>query len=79
MNYKKLYEYVEEKIPNTKRVYLFFDELQRIDRWEDAINSFRVDFDCDIYYRIELISIVIGILYIFIRKIRRNKNVSFII
>ena len=49
MNYKKLYEYVEEKIPNTKRAYLFFDELQRIDRWEDAINSFRVDFDCDIY------------------------------
>lgn len=25
------------------------DELQRIDSWEEAINSFRVDFDCDIY------------------------------
>ncbi len=49
MNYKELYEYVQKKIPNTKRAYLFFDELQRIDRWEDAINSFRVDFDCDIY------------------------------
>lgn len=30
-------------------MYLFFDELQRIDGWENAINSFRVDFDCDIY------------------------------
>ena len=30
-------------------MYLFFDELQRLDRWEDAVNSFRVDFDCDIY------------------------------
>ena len=30
-------------------MYLFFDEFQRIDEWEDAINSFRVDFDCDIY------------------------------
>ncbi len=49
MNYKELYEYVKKKIPNTKRAYLFFDELQRIERWEDAINSFRVDFDCDIY------------------------------
>lgn len=49
MNYKELYEYVKEKIPTTKRAYLFFDELQRIERWEDAINSFRVDFDCDIY------------------------------
>lgn len=49
MNYKELYEYVKGKIPTRKRAYLFFDELQRIERWEDAINSFRVDFDCDIY------------------------------
>ena len=47
MNYKELYEYVKGKIPTRKRAYLFFDELQRIERWEDAINSFRVD--CDIY------------------------------
>ena len=32
-----------------KRLYLFFDELQRIDQWEDAVNSFRIDFDCDTY------------------------------
>lgn len=49
MNYKELYKYVKKKIPTRKRAYLFFDELQRIERWEDAINSFRVDFDCDIY------------------------------
>ena len=30
-------------------MYLFFDELQRIAAWEDAVNSFRVDLDCDIY------------------------------
>ena len=30
-------------------MYLFFDELQRIDAWEDAVNAFRVDFNCDIY------------------------------
>lgn len=49
MNYKELYEYVAKRIPPTKKAYLFFDELQRIEKWENAINSFRVDFDCDIY------------------------------
>lgn len=49
MNFKELYKYVKNKMPKTKKAYLFFDELQRIERWEDAINSFRVDFDCDIY------------------------------
>ena len=43
------YEYVKERIVSNKRMYLFFDEVQRVPRWEDAINSFRVDFNCDIY------------------------------
>lgn len=30
-------------------MYLFFDELQRISAWENAVNAFRVDFNCDIY------------------------------
>lgn len=30
-------------------MYFFFDEVQRIVGWENAVNSFRVDFDCDIY------------------------------
>ena len=33
----------------TGRVYLFFDEVQEVTHWEKAINSFRVDLDCDIY------------------------------
>ena len=43
------YDYVKAKIIPGKRMYLFFDELQRIDGWEDTVNSFRVDFNCDIY------------------------------
>ena len=43
------YDYVKSKIIPGKRMYLFFDELQRIDGWEDTVNSFRVDFNCDIY------------------------------
>lgn len=30
-------------------VYLFFDEIQEVTQWEKAINSFRVELDCDIY------------------------------
>ncbi len=31
------------------KVYLFFDEIQEVTDWEKCINSFRVEFDCDIY------------------------------
>ncbi len=43
------YNYVKERVIPNKRMYLFFDELQRITDWEDTVNSFRVDFNCDIY------------------------------
>lgn len=49
MNCDAFYEYVEERVVQNKRMYLFFDEVQRVPRWEDAVNSFRVDFNCDIY------------------------------
>ena len=49
MTSDELYHYVQARIVPDKRMYLFFDELQRIHAWEDAVNSFRVDFDCDIY------------------------------
>lgn len=49
MNSDSFYQYVREHIVPSKRMYLFFDEVQRIPKWEDAINSFRVDFNCDIY------------------------------
>lgn len=49
MTYEDLYAYVKQRITTAETYYLFFDEIQKVDRWEDAINSFRVDFDCDIY------------------------------
>ena len=48
MTSNDVYSYVKNKCGG-KRMYLFFDEIQRIPDWEDAVNSFRVDFDCDIY------------------------------
>ena len=44
-----LYQYVKNRVCPDKQMYLFFDEVQRVPNWQDAINSFRVDFDADIY------------------------------
>lgn len=49
MTSNDVYDYVKKQIVLGKQMYLFFDEIQRIDAWEDAINAFRVDLDCDIY------------------------------
>lgn len=49
MSSDDFYEYVKQRVIPDKRMYLFFDEVQRIPGWEDTINSFRVDFNCDIY------------------------------
>ena len=47
-NYKDLYNYVKEKVKKDM-IYLLLDEVQNIESWERAINSFKVDFKIDIY------------------------------
>ena len=49
-NADELYDYVMQKVGNSnEKWYLFFDEIQEVTNWEKVINSFRVDFDADIY------------------------------
>lgn len=48
-DYLSFYDYVSERIPDTGKTYLIFDELQAVEHWEKAIESFRLDFDVDIY------------------------------
>ena len=43
------YEYVSAKLTQGKKYYLIFDELQAVSHWEKSIESFRLDFDVDIY------------------------------
>lgn len=45
----QFYSYVKERVLENERMYLFLDEVQMIPAWQTAVNSFRVDFDCDIY------------------------------
>ncbi|MBX2985088.1 MAG: ATP-binding protein [Bacteroidia bacterium] len=43
------YDFIKDKIKADKKYYLLLDEIQEVDQWEKAINSFLVDFDVDIY------------------------------
>jgi len=45
-----LHKEVSQKAADSdSKVYLFFDEIQEVEGWEKCVNSFRVEFDCDIY------------------------------
>lgn len=48
-DYLSFYDYVVDRIASVGKTYLIFDELQAIEHWEKAIESFRIDFDVDIY------------------------------
>ena len=49
-DYRTLYEAVSlaSKASGSK-LYILLDEIQEVVGWEKAVNSFRVDLDCDIY------------------------------
>jgi predicted AAA+ superfamily ATPase len=46
---ENLYSYIKERITKNKRSYLLLDEIQEVNSWERAINSFLADFDVDIF------------------------------
>lgn len=49
MDSKAMYQYVADKAVTGKRLYIFLDEVQQVNGWQNAVNAFRVDLDCDIY------------------------------
>ena len=49
LHYESFYDFVSERIAKKGKMYLIFDELQAVEQWEKAIESFRLDFDVDIY------------------------------
>lgn len=44
-----LYEYVETRIDNSNKYYLFFDEIQNVNEFELVINSFRATHNTSIF------------------------------
>ena len=49
IDYNLFYDYIAERIPEKGKAYMLIDEPQNVIGWERAVNSFKVDFDCDIY------------------------------
>ncbi len=48
--YLAFYDFVSQAIASPhEKTYLLFDEIQAVGHWEKAIESFRLDFDVDIY------------------------------
>jgi len=48
-DYKDLYNQIKSLKPSKGKIYILLDEIQQVKFWEKAVNSFIVDFDCDIY------------------------------
>ena len=50
MTYLELNNFIKEKLDSTKgEFYILLDEIQKIDKWELAVNSLRLDNRTDIY------------------------------
>ena len=43
-DYKKLNQYIKEKISDSKKYYVFLDEIQKVEKFEDVVNSLRASF-----------------------------------
>ncbi len=48
-DYRALYKEVSDRILKNGKNYIILDEVQMVSGWMRAVNSFRVDFDVDIY------------------------------
>jgi len=48
--YHALYEEISTRAEQSEgKIYILLDEIQEVSGWEHAVNSLRIDFDCDIY------------------------------
>ena len=48
-NEMDLYRYIKDKIQDEGKYYLLFDEIQNVNNFEKAINSFRATLNCSIF------------------------------
>jgi len=49
LNYKSLYNYVKERLHETKTTYVFLDEIQRVEDFQKAVDSLYVKSNVDVY------------------------------
>lgn len=46
---QKLNDYIKEKINDDEKYYIFFDEIQNVDKWERVVNSLRATKNASIF------------------------------
>lgn len=46
---KKLHEYIKPFIKDSKKYYLFFDEIQHVNEFEKVLASFKATLNCSIF------------------------------
>ena len=46
---RALYQNIEGQIKDEGRYYVFLDEVQMVNRFEDVVNGIKRDFNCDVY------------------------------
>jgi predicted AAA+ superfamily ATPase len=46
---KQLYAYVNERLITNKKIYIFLDEVQRVNEFQKAVDSLYVKKNCDVY------------------------------
>lgn len=44
-----LYNYIEQNIIDDKKYYIFIDEIQMVNEFEDVVNGIKTDFNSDLY------------------------------
>ena len=48
-DHRDLNAWIAERIPRDRRTYVFLDEVQRVNGWEQTVNSLMAEYDADIY------------------------------
>lgn len=49
LDYKALYNYVKERLHNSKTTYVFLDEIQQVENFQKAVDSLYVKKNVDVY------------------------------
>ena len=49
LDYKKLYQYIKERLIPQKDMYIFLDEVQKVDQYEKVVDSLFVQNHIDVY------------------------------
>lgn len=76
-DYKKLYNYIKERLIENEKNYVFIDEVQSVPEFQRAVDGLYINKNLDVYVTGSNAYLLSGELATLLsRKIYRNKNVT---